>query len=171
MNKYKIYCEIDGWVEVISSTEPTTCPNDVGHTVREDSLCITKIDVLLSEGVATQVTLDEYKAFKFREIDVRTGDLISQGFIYNTKLFSLSNNAQLNLLGVDIKRNDGILPITFNTIDDMDDVTFTTPEEVDTFFMTALASKKAHLDSGTALKLSVRNATTELEIDAIIDNR
>jgi hypothetical protein len=27
MNKYRVYCETDGWVEVIASTEPTMCPN------------------------------------------------------------------------------------------------------------------------------------------------
>lgn len=118
-----------------------------------------------------QSALSEYKKLKFDEIDERTSELIDLGFVYNTKTFSLSNNAQLNLLGIDIKRNDGILPITFNTIDDLSEETLTTAEQVDAFFMTALGSKKAHLDSGTALKLQVRNAADKDAIDAIVDAR
>jgi hypothetical protein len=38
-------------------------------------------------------------------------------------------------------------------------------------YLTALSTKKAHLDSGTALKNQVRAATTHNEIDAVIDNR
>lgn len=118
-----------------------------------------------------QSALSGYKKLKFDEIDERTSELIDLGFVYNTKTFSLSNNAQLNLLGIDIKRNDGILPITFNTIDDLSEETLTTAEQVDAFFMTALGSKKAHLDSGTALKLQVRNAADKDAIDAIVDAR
>lgn len=115
--------------------------------------------------------LSVHKKNRFSEIDKRTGELIDMGFTYDSKLFSLSNNAQLNLLGIDIKRNDGILPITFNTIDDLDEITFSTAADVDNFFMAALGTKKAHLDSGTALKLQVRNAIDKATVDAVIDNR
>ena len=122
-------------------------------------------------SVATDDTLSGHKVAKNKEIDKRTGEIISMGFVYATKVYSLSNNAQLNLLGIDIKRNDGILPITFNTIDDLDEVTLTTATEIDGFFMTALGTKKAHLDSGTSLKLQVRNAIDKAGVDAVIDNR
>jgi hypothetical protein len=168
-NKYEMYCETDGWVQIISDTEPTQCPIDGAHSIKAISLI--KENIQVNDGTLTNLNLNDYKKLRFKEIDIKTGELISQGFVYNSKIFSLSNNAQLNLLGVDIKRNDGILPLTFNTIDDMDDITFTDPAELDNFFMTALGSKKTHLDSGSALKLSIRNAASHLEVDAIIDNR
>jgi hypothetical protein len=173
MNRYKIYCETDGWVEVIASTTPTVCPIDGTHTVNADSVTVVERDVQITDGdyVADSVSLYDYKQLKFNEIDKRTEELIAQGFAYNSKTFSLSNNAQINLLGVDIKRNDGILPLTFHTVDDMDEETFTTPEDLDNFFMIALASKKAHLDSGSALKVSIRNAVDRAAVDAVIDNR
>jgi hypothetical protein len=171
MNKYKIYCQTDGWVEVIASAEPTQCPIDNAHTVITGSAAVVKTGIDSFDGVATELTLDEYKQIKFKEIDRRTAELIAEGFTYNSKVFSLSNNAQINLLGVDIKRNDGILPLTFNTIDDLDDITFTTAADVDSFFMVALATKKTHLESGNSLKVSIRNATTEAEVDAVVDTR
>ena len=94
--------------------------------------------------IADDTTLATYKQSKFLEIDIRTGELISAGFEYpasSGKIFSLSKNAQINLLGVDIKRNDVLLPITFNTIDDLDDVELVIPQDVDDFFMTALGTK------------------------------
>jgi len=78
-------------------------------------------------------TLDEYKKVKHSEVDRRTGQLIKQGFSYDGKTFSLSETAQLNLLGVHLNRKEALLiyPIVFNTIDDTD--TYSLADESDVF--------------------------------------
>jgi hypothetical protein len=47
----------------------------------------------------SSMSLEELKAYKYREIDNKTGKLISQGFTYSGTIFSMSANAQANLLG------------------------------------------------------------------------
>lgn len=174
MDKYKIYCETEGkWVEVISDTPVTTCPNDAGHTVKADSSAIKDKKVKTNkEGAKTSVSLDNYKTLKMNEFDERTGELIlNGGFTYNSKTFSLKHTAQINLLGVDIKKNSGILPVMFNTADNLDTETLNNATDVDNFFGSALLAKKGHLDDGNALKDSVRAAIDEAGVDAVIDNR
>jgi len=43
--------------------------------------------------------------------------------------------------------------------------------EMSNFFLTALGTKKAWQDSGTALKQAVEAAVDEAGVDAVIDNR
>ena len=133
---------------------------------------------LIWDAVAKDYVLDNltvHKQERFKEIDAKTSKLIALGFSHDNgngaKQFSMSNNAQLNLLGADIKRSDGVLPLTFCTIDDMDQEIFTTDTQLDAFFMSALTTKMTHLDSGSVLKSSVRDAANEAAIDAVIDNR
>jgi hypothetical protein len=50
---YRIYCETEAaWVDVWADTPPTTCPNNVAHTVRADSAAQfeTKLIELVPEG-------------------------------------------------------------------------------------------------------------------------
>jgi hypothetical protein len=176
MNKYRVYNETTGQHEYgIFDTEPTVCPDNPSDTMRVGSPTIVESNIEVGDGSAVITSLQNYKKLRFKEIDARTVELIAVGFQFDNgngvKTFSMSNNAQINLLGVDMKRNDGILPITFHTTDDMDGETFTTPESVDAFFMTGLGTKKAHLDSGSALKVSIRTATDEAGVDAVVDNR
>jgi hypothetical protein len=173
MNKYKIYCSVDGWVEVIASSVPTQCPIDNAHSVVADSGVLIDTDVCLSDGTLTNVTLDEYKKLRYCEIDVRTGELISQGFVYQSKIFSLSTSAQTNILALDSTRDDPALtyPIKYNTIDDSDSYDVVDSTDLHNMYLTALATKKGHLDSGTVLKTSIRDAATKADVDAIIDNR
>ena len=174
MDKYGLYNETKSqWEYVISDTEPTVLPDNPADSIKAGSIFIVKTDVETnSDGTATSVSLDNYKQLKYNAIDSKTGELIIDGgFTYNSKVFSLRETAQLNLLGVQIKRNDPILPLTFNTRDNSDTEILTTPTEVDNFFMAALGAKKAHLDSGTALKDSVRAAVDVAGVDAVVDNR
>lgn len=173
MNKYKIYCSVDGWVEVISSSVPTQCPIDNAHSVTTDSAVIIEENIEVNDGTLTEVSLDDYKQLRYKEIDNRTGELISQGFTYQSKVFSLSANAQTNILALDNTRDDPALtyPIKYNTIDDLDSYDVVDSTDLHTMYLTALSTKKGHVDSGTTLKTSVRNATTKAEVDAVIDNR
>jgi hypothetical protein len=173
MDKFKVYCETDGWVHVVSSAEPTVCPNDSGHTLRAGSAAVIQQDIYINDGTPTELTLDEYKELRYHEIDTRTSEIVLLGFTYQSKVFSLSQNAQINLLALDETRDDPALtyPIIYNTIDDLDSYTVADSTDLHTMYLTALATKKGTVDSGTTLKTSIRNATTQAEVDAIIDNR
>jgi hypothetical protein len=178
MNKYKIYCETDGkWEYVIASSEPTQCPIDGGHTVRAGSVSIVENDVKENpNGVATSLTLDEYKDLKNNSIDRRTGELIELGFEFppaSGKLFSLSPNAQTNILALDHTRDDVSMtyPINYNTIDDKDVYAVPDSATLHNMYLTALSVKKSHLDSGTLLKDDVRAAVDEAAVDLVTDSR
>jgi hypothetical protein len=173
MNKYKIYCSVDGWVEVIASSLPTQCPIDNAHSVTLESATILEEDIYINDGTLTDVTLDDYKTLRYHDVDTRTSELISQGFTYQAKVFSLSPNAQTNILALDNTRDDPALsyPIKYNTIDDLDSYDVIDATDLHNMYLTALATKKGHVDSGTVLKTSIRNAATKADVDAIIDNR
>ena len=118
-------------------------------------------------------TLSDYKNYRYKEIDERTSSLISNGFVYNSKRFSLSQNAQINILGLDGSRNDPALsyPIEYSTIDDLDSYSVVDSVDLHTMYLAALGTKKYYVDSGTILKDSVRIAVNEQDVQLIIDNR
>lgn len=117
--------------------------------------------------------LKAYKRQRFDEIDDRTDELIAEGFTYNTKVFSWSVKAQSKLAGLHQVRNDGALvyPYKWNTIDDIGMISIANAVDLHTFYMTGLATYWAHVDSGTALKIQIRSATTKAEVDAVVDTR
>jgi len=117
--------------------------------------------------------LSELKGARYKELDSRTGELIKNGFNYAGKQFSLSQNAQINILGLDNAKDDPALsyPISYNTIDDQDSYDVVDATDVHNMYLTALATKKAHVDSGTILKKQVRDAVDIPAVNAIVDNR
>jgi hypothetical protein len=117
--------------------------------------------------------LDHEKQKMHIEIDARTAELISNGYIYKEKAFSLSPNAQTNILALYSTKDEPemIYPIRYNTIDDTDSYDLVDAADVKGMYLTALAFKKGFIDSGTALKDSVRAASTPEELTAIKDNR
>ena len=119
------------------------------------------------------LTLEQYKEMRYKEIDTRTAEIITQGFTYQNKVFSLSQNAQINILAINETREDPALsyPIIYNTIDDLDSYSVTDATDLHNMYLTALGTKKGVVDSGTALKDSVRIAVNETEVELIIDNR
>jgi len=134
-------------------------------------------DLIAIETYYSNITstdcLDIFKLSKINEINDRTGELILLGYSFAGKQFPLSSNGQTNLLALYTTRNEPALlyPIEMNTLDDLDHYMITGPEIIEGMYLTALATKKTHLDSGTALKDLVRAAVTEEEINSIIDNR
>ena len=173
MNKYKIYCEVDGWVEVIASSVPTQCPIDNAHNVTLGSAVIIEEDIYINDGTLTDVTLDDYKVLRYHEIDYKTGEKIKLGFSYAGKVFSLSANAQTNILALDNTRDDPAMsyPIEYSTIDDLDNYFVQDSTDLHNMYLTALATKKSWVDSGTTLKDSIRDAIDEQAVQAIIDTR
>lgn len=173
MNKYKIYCDVDGWVEVIASSVPTKCPIDNAHTVTLESAVIIEEDIYINDGTLTDLTLDDLKVLRYHEIDLRTEEKISLGFSYAGKVFSLSANAQTNILALDNTRNDVAMsyPIGYSTKDDSEHYDVVDATSLHNMYLTALATKKSWVDSGTVLKDAVRAAVDEQAVQAIIDNR
>ncbi len=119
------------------------------------------------------LTLEEYKSVRYNEIDSRTGELITQGFTYQNLVFSLSQNAQINILGLDNTKDDPALtyPIEYSTIDDSDHYYVQNATDLHYMYLTALATKKSYVDSGTLLKDAVRDAIDDDAVLLIIDNR
>ena len=119
------------------------------------------------------LTLAEYKELRYKEIDNRTMELILDGFNYLGKVFSLSQNAQINILGLDETRDDPALtyPITYNTLDDLDTYLVTDATDLHTMYLTALGTKKAVVDSGSNLKALVRDSIDANSVLLIVDNR
>lgn len=115
--------------------------------------------------------LNEYKLLRYQEIDTRSAELISLGYSYQGVVFSLSQNAQINILGMDEVRDELTYPVNYNNIDDTVVYSIVDAADVHNMYLTALGTKKAHLDSGTALKNQVRDAVDEAAVQAIIDNR
>ena len=114
-----------------------------------------------------------YKATKFSDIDRRTDELISQGFVFNQMQFSLSGPAQARMMGINQIRDDSavIYPIRWNNIDDTDYYDIPNAETFRNFYLAGVGAYRSFVDSGTELKNSVRAATTPAEVDAVIDSR
>jgi hypothetical protein len=175
MDRYRMYNETkDQWEFVISDVEPTVLPDNPADTVRAGSVSITHQNVLVNDGTAKQLTLPNYKLLRFDEIDKRTGEKITEGFEFppaSGNVFSFSANAQSNLLGTYSAKDLLTYPFGWSTKDDHLVYQIADVAEMSNFFLTALGTKKAWQDSGTALKQAVEAATDEAEVDAIIDNR
>ena len=131
--------------------------------------------VLLDDTILNHIdiSLTEYKTTKNNAIDTRTGELISNGYVYAGKTFSLSGNAQTNILALFATKGHPALvyPIQYSTIDDVGTYDVLNATDVENMYLTALGTKRAHLDSGTSLKNQVRAAIDKAGVDAVIDNR
>ncbi len=127
---------------------------------------------ILSAVVASHpVTLAKFE--KVKDIDARTDQLIDAGFQYAGKQFSLSIPAQSKMTSAH-QLKDHVLflyPVVWNTIYDDDAYTIPDSADMDGFYLTAVGTIRAYLDSGTSLKDAVRAATTIVEVDAVVDPR
>lgn len=121
----------------------------------------------------THFDLDALKSYRYKEIDNRTGEIVDTGFDYSAKKFSLSKNAQINISGLHQSKDDPALtyPIVYNTVDDSESYDVTDSADLHAMYLTALATKKGLIDSGTTLKELVRVAIDIPAVNAIIDNR
>jgi len=114
--------------------------------------------------------LADNKRIKDLAIDVRSQAIIAEGFVHSTKTFSLSERAQINWLGRDANKNSIIWPYEISTIDEQA-YSVANQAELQTMIDVHFTTKDAPLISGAALKASVAAATTQAELDAIIDTR
>ena len=113
---------------------------------------------------------------KYAQIDVRTRELIAQGFEFpaaSGQIFSLSSEAQRNIHWMETSRDllEFTYPVSWNTLDDAGVLSISDSATAHNFFLAALSAYRGHLDSGTDLKDSVRAAITIAAVNAVVDSR
>lgn len=141
-------------------------------------LCVPGVSCVIGEPVGGAVQdLAALKAIRFSEIDARTVELISAGFVYNGHRLSLSARAQSYWNGLGNLASNGLLqpadfPLVVNGLDDNDPpYSITDANDAIAVFATAAATVKGFLASGTALKSQIRAAVTPEECLAVVDTR
>jgi hypothetical protein len=137
---------------------------------------VTTLDTVVSDHKAAFDVLKKLKQQRYAEIDERTKQLIGLGFEFpptSGSYFSLTLESQIRLEAADASRDlpEFAYPVAWNTLDD--DASYSIPDSatMHSFFLTALGTIRARIDSGTSLKDSVRAATTQAELDAVVDGR
>jgi hypothetical protein len=118
-----------------------------------------------------ELFLPQVKSDKFDKIDIRTQELISEGFEFSLKRFSLSAAAQNNFTSLYTIRDTVEYPVKINTIDDLDTHLLADATAVSDFYLAAIDTLRTLLDAGTALKDQVRAASNTAEVDAVNDTR
>ena len=153
------------------SADETNLSVDFADTLSAGN--VTTLDATVASHQAGFTGLPAAKERKIKEIDARTDELIAAGFTYASKQFSLSIPAQNKMVGTHQVKDDPALtyPINWNTIDDLDVYPIANPADLHGFYLTGLGTIRAHLDSGTALKDSVRAAVDIAAVEAVEDNR
>ena len=127
-------------------------------------------ETTLDATIATHA-LAVAKTRKFIAIDKRTDELIAAGFTYSAKQFSMALSAQNKIMGSHQIRAGLSYPLNWNTIDDNDSYDIVDAADLEAFYLAAFAELRTHLDSGTALKASVRAAADVAAVDAVVDGR
>lgn len=167
MDKYSVYCQVEKlWKQVISSTEPTQCPDNAGHLISMPH--IIKENILINDGTPKEVTLADYKQLRYNEIDGKTVSLITH-FDFDSRQFSLSLAAQSNWTNIKSNTSNFTFPLEITCINN--DSYDLAEVDVTAFWTAARDVVKTHMDSGRALKKSIFDAVDEAAVDAIIDNR
>lgn len=120
-------------------------------------------------------SLDDLKSQKVQQIDIKTVQLINQGFDYNGTHFSSTLPAQSKWNGLYNKMSAGRIsaedyPLRVVTFDDSE--YFIADEDtLKAIYDVGFEHVNSKLESGLDLKIQVKNATTETELDAVVDNR
>lgn len=122
-----------------------------------------------SGGVFVE-SISARKQEKNYQIDRRTRQLISGGFVYDGKRFSLSRNAQINWLGLDARITVETYPLSIVTADD-EPYTIANQGEAKALVDAAYAAKRGHQLSGAAKKIEVDRAADIAAVDAVVDDR
>jgi hypothetical protein len=142
--------------------------------IENDKLTIDSLDkknsLIYLTGAIVPQNLSEYKELKNSIIDKRTKELIDQGFVFDSVLFSTSETSQRNWMALDQFRNDLTFPFAVSTKND-GEYMIADANTTHSFTLTALGTIEYHYASGRALKQQVNEASSESEVDAIVDNR
>lgn len=116
-------------------------------------------------------TLENAQQIAFAVIDARTDAIFLTGFEFAGNRYSLTNEAQSRFIAMLVAKDILSYPIQYNSLDDTYRLDIEDAAMLVQFIMTAMATARAYLDSGTQLKSAVRVATTIAEVAAIVDPR
>lgn len=121
------------------------------------------------------VFLDSAKTARIAAVDLRTQELIAEGFAFAGKRFSMSEAAQRNWIALSSGLANGMLPfpMAVSTVDEHSHV-LAAANDLKAFlgaYMVYQADPAQPLGSGRALKERITAATTIEELDAIADDR
>ncbi len=117
-------------------------------------------------------SLEDQKVARICCVDMKTQSLIATGFAYDGNTFSLSGSAQLNWTGLLAADASGLVdyPHTVTTQDDQE-YQIGSSTQLKLFIGSAMMAIEVPIATGRALKLALNAATTQAELDAVIDNR
>jgi hypothetical protein len=107
----------------------------------------------------------------FKQIDIRSDQLISAGFLYNNVIYSCSVEAQIRYSTMMMLADKFTYPLEINSLNDRDKGTITNADEMYAFCLSALAHVRTVVDSGTVQKDIIRGATEVQTILNYVDPR
>lgn len=125
------------------------------------------LDAIVHAHVA--ISLDDNKAVRIIQIDKRTDAIIAAGFLYDGNTFSLSTQAQMNWMGLYTLKDLQTWPIGVTTA--ANETYQLALLNLVAFIATGSQVIKNAVGSGRALKIAINAATTQEELDAIVDTR
>lgn len=114
--------------------------------------------------------LEEFRTAKMAEIDGKTNELISEGFTYDNKVFSMSAEAQINWTNLFMIRTTLSYPFEVSTLDG-GCYDFQNSDALAIFYSTGLSFKKGIMDSGRELRKDCLEVTTIADLNLIVDER
>ncbi len=115
--------------------------------------------------------LPALKRAKAERIDIHT-DILTASFTYSGLQFSMIEPDRLKILAADHFADLLTYPKRWNTLDNVGHYDIMNTAAMHEFAFTALVDTLASgVDSGTVLKNQIRDATTILGLDAVVDNR
>lgn len=111
--------------------------------------------------------LDEFKSDLCLLVDKQTTEQISQGVTYKNKIFSLSQNAQINWTNIP-NLSEVDFPFPAVTIDDKDYLLITYTERMD-FYNTVMRYVKGCRVAGGQKKMQIGGCTTIEQLKTLAD--
>jgi len=161
----------DEWpAETIELGESTTLPGEDWVLMTQAQFTAHKAAYqAVYDSYIDSINLEANKTALIKKIDEKTQYLISQGFSFDGEQFSLSEPAQINWLGLKTLEDVITWPIEITA---KSDGSYSLAQSNLTFFLgTGKATIQAYIDSGRNLKIATNNATTQAELDAVVDGR
>jgi hypothetical protein len=112
----------------------------------------------------------ELKKKRYKDIDNKTRELIAAGFEYPSssgQFFSLSSEAQIKWIGMFVAKDILSYPVVVRTADEQTDVSLTDAADMTAFYTEMVTTVRSHIDSGRALKGTLRDASAPTEDDVL----
>lgn len=141
-------------------------------TIRFDAdITQSELDAIIVAYIPAVGGLDGLKRKKYLEIDTKTDELMALGFTHAGRQFSLSIPSQINWTNIGINPNLLTYPYGISVLDDSEVYSFADAAEITAAYYEAVSRKEYLIQSGRDLKSQVLAASSQAEIDAVVDAR